>query len=209
MTRREKGSHRGPCDPRARPGRGPQAKRAPQDSRRPGSCTARPRRTPTPSLPTPRNEPPARCHEEAHAAGLAGDWPGGGRPRPRNLGTVGGNGSQGSAKKPGPRFSAGTAGPGRGGEAEPGSADWTRGRAAVTWVMESPKSRTRGQSRGLPLATASLSAMMDTAGRRGHAGYPGGADSGEAGPGGTHGRGKLPLMGREGGGGACAVRSLL
>ena len=120
MMRREKGSHRGPCDPRARPGRAPQAKRAPQDSRRPGSCTARPRRTPTPSLPTPRNEPPARCHEEAHAAGLVGDWPGGGGLRPRNLGTVGGNGSQGSAKKPGPRFSAGTAGPGRGGEARAG-----------------------------------------------------------------------------------------
>ena len=51
--------------------------------------------------------------------------------------------------------------------------------------------------------------MMQTAGRRGHAGYPGGADSGEAGPGGTPGRGELPLMGRAGGGGACAVRSLL
>ena len=145
------------------------------------------------------------CHEGAHAAGLQG-----------------GGGLRGEAA-PQPRDSRGKCEPGLGQEArpavlgrgrgeakggEPGSADWTRGRAAVTWVMESPKSRTRGQKRGLPLATASHNAMMPTAGRRGHAGYPGGADSGGAGPGRTPGRGEQPGMGQVGGRGACAVRSL-
>ena len=219
MTRRGKGSQRGPCDPRARPGRAPERARTrsppsnglPKTQEDPGPVLRGRAAPPRPSLPTPINEPPGRCHEGARAAGLGGDRPEGGGLR--------------GAAAPQPRDSRGKREPGIGqetrlavlgrgrrprgrGEAEPGPADWTRGRAAVTWVMESPKSRTRGQTRGLPLATASHSAMMPTAGRRGHAGYPGGADSGGAGPGWTPGRGELPGMGRAGGGGACAVRSL-
>lgn len=75
--------------------------------------------------------------------------------------------------------------------AEPGSAEWTAP-SGGTWVVESPKNNTRGQSRELPHTTASHRAIIPVAGRRGHAGYPGEATSrgrGKAGyPGGASGR---------------------
>lgn len=98
--------------------------------------------------------------------------------------------SQESLKKPGSWLLAAAAGaesaartPKRLGHvgAQPGSADWT-GRSDCTWVMESPKSSTRGQDPELPRATASHSAIAPAAEGRGQAGYPAGANGGGAGP---------------------------
>ena len=123
MTRRGKGSQRGPCDPRARPGRAPERARTrshpsnglPKTQEDPGPVLrgrAAPRGRHSPSRETSHRrgvtKGPALPGSEANGLGAAGC---GGR-RPRNLGTVGGNGSQGSAKKPGSRFSVGAAGPG-------------------------------------------------------------------------------------------------